>query len=269
MATWPLGKAQDEDEEVRRSENEGFGHETEVKDAESENLEAEKEERDLQDIDAEDRDLNDGEVRDGEVFEGGVLDRDLQTTDVHDQYNADGDTDRDGKVDGVHDQDVVEPAALDRDSDLREDDDLAAASDDNDVPLVETPVAEAPVVAVPVAGTPVTESPVNESPVNGTVQDAPTPAAQQEAGGSLLEPGFADQFQGRWRDLQAGFVDDPHETVRKADELATEVVDTLTAALSDRKRGLDERWQAEKDNTEELRLALRGYRQLLDRLVSL
>ncbi|MFC9975386.1 hypothetical protein ACFVH6_31300 [Spirillospora sp. NPDC127200] len=86
----------------------------------------------------------------------------------------------------------------------------------------------------------------------------------------LLEAGDAARFRERWHEVQSGFVDDPHEAVRRADELSAEVVNALGQALANHKRSLDEHWRTEKDerpDTERLRLALRGYRHFLDRIL--
>ncbi|MQY09145.1 hypothetical protein [Actinomadura macrotermitis] len=88
----------------------------------------------------------------------------------------------------------------------------------------------------------------------------------------LLDPAEADRFKERWHDLQASFVDDPHDAVQRADELSAEVVNALGQALTAHKRTLDEGWRTEKEDerpdTERLRLALRGYRQFLDRMLA-
>ncbi|MGK5552220.1 hypothetical protein ACSNOI_11445 [Actinomadura kijaniata] len=86
----------------------------------------------------------------------------------------------------------------------------------------------------------------------------------------LLDRAEAERFHERWREVQSAFVDDPHEAVRRADELAAEVVNALGQALTAHKRTLDERWRTEKDerpDTEQLRLALRGYRSFLERML--
>ncbi|MFI6519273.1 hypothetical protein ACIBF1_27220 [Spirillospora sp. NPDC050679] len=86
----------------------------------------------------------------------------------------------------------------------------------------------------------------------------------------LLEAGDAARFRERWHEVQSGFVDDPHEAVQRADELSAEVVNALGQALANHKRSLDEHWRTEKDerpDTERLRLALRGYRHFLDRIL--
>jgi hypothetical protein len=70
-----------------------------------------------------------------------------------------------------------------------------------------------------------------------------------------------ERFRGRWKELQADFVDDPERAVRGADQLVGEVLATIT----ERKRALDEEWHG--GDTEQLRVALRRYRSFLDRLL--
>ncbi|WP_346105075.1 hypothetical protein [Nonomuraea maheshkhaliensis] len=78
------------------------------------------------------------------------------------------------------------------------------------------------------------------------------------------------QVQARWRDLQASFVDDPGEAVQRADGLVGEVVDSLTSALNNRTDALRDRWKdTGGGDTEQLRLALREYRTVLERLLAL
>lgn len=78
------------------------------------------------------------------------------------------------------------------------------------------------------------------------------------------------QLQARWRELQSTFVDDPREAVERADGLVDEVVTTLTSTLTSRTTGLRDRWKnTEENDTEQLRLALREYRDVLERLLTL
>ncbi|GII86215.1 hypothetical protein Ssi03_42050 [Sphaerisporangium siamense] len=97
-------------------------------------------------------------------------------------------------------------------------------------------------------------------PGDGTVN-----GATDGAGGNGR--GTADgDFLGRWREVQAGFVDDPRDAVERADRLVEEAVDALTT----RRKNLADRWKNGGDgDTERLRLALRDYRSLLEELVGL
>ncbi|NRQ36421.1 hypothetical protein HII36_31985 [Nonomuraea sp. NN258] len=78
------------------------------------------------------------------------------------------------------------------------------------------------------------------------------------------------QVQARWRDVQASFVDDPGEAVTRADALVGEVVEAITSTLTTRTNALRDGWKgSEQADTEQLRLALRDYRNVLERLLAL
>ena len=74
----------------------------------------------------------------------------------------------------------------------------------------------------------------------------------------------------RWDEVQAGFVDDPRECVQKADGLVSDVVDRLTTGFSEARSRLEEQWaRGEEGSTEDLRLALKRYREFFQRLLAL
>ncbi|MFC4913862.1 hypothetical protein [Actinomadura gamaensis] len=105
---------------------------------------------------------------------------------------------------------------------------------------------------------------------DGGATRSPEPRPDGSVESRLLADAEAGRFRERWHEVQAGFVDDPEESVRKADELTAEVVNAIGQALTSRKHELDERWRNEKDapsDTERLRQALRGYRTLVDRML--
>ncbi|HLU72896.1 MAG TPA: hypothetical protein VKZ82_11975 [Nonomuraea sp.] len=77
------------------------------------------------------------------------------------------------------------------------------------------------------------------------------------------------ELQSRWRDVQAAFVDDPSESVQRADELVGEVVEELTHTLRSRTDELRELWKSDGGDTERLRQALREYRGVLEGLLAL
>jgi hypothetical protein len=98
-------------------------------------------------------------------------------------------------------------------------------------------------------------------------EETPAHAAPEEV--ALFDQDPA-QVQARWRDLQVSFVDDPSEAVRRADALVGEVVEALTSSLTSRTNALREHWKdAEAADTERLRLSLRDYRSVLERLLAL
>ncbi|MEU5995590.1 hypothetical protein ABZ806_42000 [Spirillospora sp. NPDC047418] len=92
----------------------------------------------------------------------------------------------------------------------------------------------------------------------------PAPPAAPDA---LFDPAETERFRERWRDVQSAFIDDPGDCVRRADELAAEAVDALGRALAAHRRTLSGALEGGGNaDTERLRLALRGYRDLLDRI---
>jgi hypothetical protein len=88
-----------------------------------------------------------------------------------------------------------------------------------------------------------------------------------------LEPLFdnnVDQsFRNRWREIQTGFVDEPRQAVKRADELVAELMQQLAQSFSDQRNNLEHQWGASDEvSTEELRVALTRYRSFFERLLS-
>jgi hypothetical protein len=85
---------------------------------------------------------------------------------------------------------------------------------------------------------------------------------------TLWPQGALDTLRERWKDLQLQFVDDPQTVTAEARALVDDTVKSLTAALHDRKRQLDD-WSAQSSSdTEGLRQAIRKYRDFFDELLS-
>jgi hypothetical protein len=84
---------------------------------------------------------------------------------------------------------------------------------------------------------------------------------------------FADdeltRLRARWDDVQAGFVDDPQDCVQKADGLVSDVVEQLTTGFAQARSRLEEQWgRGEEASTEDLRIALKRYREFFERLLT-
>ncbi|MEU0516434.1 hypothetical protein [Streptosporangium sp. NPDC006007] len=95
------------------------------------------------------------------------------------------------------------------------------------------------------------------------------PAASSAADGALFDQD-AEEVRHRWQEVQTGFVDDPRDSVACADSLVAELTDSLHAALEARTTELRSRWQdTGRQDTEDLRTALRDYRALLEQLLDL
>jgi hypothetical protein len=115
---------------------------------------------------------------------------------------------------------------------------------------------DSPTVVEPATGEPVAEEKVAE-------ESKPAPT-QPASGDDRFFPegdGLADRF----RDIQLRFVDSPKEATAEAATLVDEALDKLTSALKGRRDGL----ASNSDDTEKLRVELRGYRELLNRVLGL
>jgi hypothetical protein len=76
-------------------------------------------------------------------------------------------------------------------------------------------------------------------------------------------------LRSRWDEVQSRFVDDPRESVQKADGLVSDVIDQLTTGFSEVRSRLEEQWaRGEEASTEDLRLALKRYRAFFERLLA-
>jgi hypothetical protein len=103
-----------------------------------------------------------------------------------------------------------------------------------------------------------------------------TPGRIGESSGSAGADGqalFSDSdhsdLRARWNEVQAAFVDDPRECVQKADGLVTDLVEKVTAGFGQARSRLEEQWaRGEEVSTEDLRVALRRYRDFFERLLS-
>lgn len=86
----------------------------------------------------------------------------------------------------------------------------------------------------------------------------------------LVPAASRTQFQSRWNEVQAMFVDEPRNAVDRADALVAEVVQAVTSGFADRKVTLEQRWSSGSDvATEDLRQALRSYRAFFERLLQI
>ncbi|MFE2560261.1 hypothetical protein ACFXGT_30425 [Streptomyces sp. NPDC059352] len=92
-------------------------------------------------------------------------------------------------------------------------------------------------------------------------------------GGQLLGDSERDRLGQRLHHALAGFVDSPHDSVAEAAEVLAEAEQQLIASLRDRRTALRAGWQENGDpdgpgpDTEQLRLTLRTYREVTERLL--
>ncbi len=96
------------------------------------------------------------------------------------------------------------------------------------------------------------------------------PVSDSEPLAPLFQPQQAQDFRASWDTVQNGFVDDPKQAVRKADELVAQVMKTLAESFSSERAKLEGQIdQTDHASTENLRVGLRRYRSFFQRLLSL
>ncbi|MCH5677052.1 hypothetical protein [Streptomyces gilvus] len=91
----------------------------------------------------------------------------------------------------------------------------------------------------------------------------------------LLPHEECDKLELRLRQAVSGFVDEPRNAVREADQVVEEIAGRFAEAVTRRRRTLRSSWQDGDEarskgthpDTEQLRLALRDYRALAERLL--
>jgi len=189
------------------------------------------------------------------------------------------DTDHDGTVyasgaadtDGRDDSEPVGYAAVPHGDlgavDGSDRDDLTAA--DVSEPGVGTPAfdtdddvpATAEAVAVATPGAEAREAPVD------TPADLVPGGVTTEPGPGGWSDGEGQAYRDRWREVQLRFVDDPRGAAAEAGTLVGEAVDAFTAQLARQRQELDSWQSSEGDDTEIFRVAVRRYRDLLDKII--
>ncbi|MGC4760769.1 hypothetical protein [Micromonospora trifolii] len=186
-------------------------------------------------------------------------------TDVDDSADFDDSTDRDDSTDAdTSARTVVPPGSTDGDperrGDLTGDRDAAAAGAagyGSATPEMVDPDAD----GEPVPGD--DTSPTLESA--GTARSAGSTVAAEPA--TLLDTDTAQGFRDRWRDVQLRFVDDPQAAAGEAQSLVEEAIQALSSALAAQKSTLGGWQDAGSADTEQLRMAVRNYRDFLDRVL--
>lgn len=73
----------------------------------------------------------------------------------------------------------------------------------------------------------------------------------------------------RWDRIQAGFVDDPQRAVVEAEQLADQLLGQVRDALERERAGIVRAGHADGASTEDLRMCVKRYRALIDRLVTI
>ena len=122
---------------------------------------------------------------------------------------------------------------------------------------------------VPVAEPPADATAAHGLPEPPAATDAPATDAPDATGtpGSLLGSLDAGELRNRFLDIQAGFVDEPRQAVEEAGRFVDDLVRQVADALQQQRGQLG--GATAEGSTEDLRLALRAYRQFVDRLLGM
>ncbi|HCT76025.1 MAG TPA: hypothetical protein DGT23_05400 [Micromonosporaceae bacterium] len=86
---------------------------------------------------------------------------------------------------------------------------------------------------------------------------------------AIWDPEVAERYRDAWRDIQAHFVDEPEAALGEAQDLVAEAVQALADALLAEQVSLDPHEQDATPDTEAMRIAMRGYRDFLERVLAL
>jgi hypothetical protein len=149
-----------------------------------------------------------------------------------------------------------EPPVADTDTDTEPD--ATQPVDAETTAITPTPAAE-PAAAEPE----VAEPEVAEQAPGGE----PEPEAATGTAASLVGSLDTDGIRNRFLDIQAGFVDEPRQAVEEASRFVDDLVQQVADALREQRGQLT--GAADDASTEDLRLALRAYRQFVDRILGL
>ncbi|GGQ51620.1 hypothetical protein [Couchioplanes azureus] len=79
----------------------------------------------------------------------------------------------------------------------------------------------------------------------------------------------SDRFRSEWHEVKALFVDDPAAALARAHDLLTEAAHELTESMLRQRDELDPMRGTAMPDTESMRMAMRGYREFLDRILAL
>ncbi|WP_433829418.1 hypothetical protein ACQP2E_08085 [Actinoplanes sp. CA-015351] len=101
-------------------------------------------------------------------------------------------------------------------------------------------------------------------------RDEESPAAEEiEISRTVWDEDAARHFRAAWHEVKAEFVDDPVNALTRAHDLLTDAVNELTEVLLAERDDLDPLRGTGTPDTESMRMAMRNYREFLERILSL
>jgi hypothetical protein len=113
------------------------------------------------------------------------------------------------------------------------------------------------------------DSPQWNEPVGHADTEQPSDGPTDEEHVQLFEAAELQTVIARWREIQAGFVDEPRQAVKEADALVADLIQRLTRTFANERAQLETRWSGgDEVSTEDLRQGLRRYRSFFERLLA-
>jgi hypothetical protein len=110
----------------------------------------------------------------------------------------------------------------------------------------------------------------DDEPARAAGEDAPLRPGDVAAGHiAFWDDDATRHFRAAWHEVKAEFVDDPVAALTRAHDLLTDAVNELTEALLAERDELDPLRGTSTPDTESMRMAMRGYREFLDRILAL
>ncbi|GAB3858729.1 hypothetical protein [Dactylosporangium cerinum] len=85
----------------------------------------------------------------------------------------------------------------------------------------------------------------------------------------LWKPKRADKFRSRLVKAESKFVDDPVKALTRASAVVSDAIETLAEKLQEQQLAIDPHRTAKNPDTEALRVALRQYKEFLERVLAL
>jgi hypothetical protein len=120
----------------------------------------------------------------------------------------------------------------------------------------------------PLRRTPSEDEPLRRNPSEGEVISLES--RRNAAAGTTPRPGAKGEIEDlrlQWTALQASFVDEPRQSVEKADQLISSAIKRITDDLQAKRSELAESLNKQDVSTEDLRTSLQHYHALFDRLL--
>ena len=138
------------------------------------------------------------------------------------------------------------------------------------------PARTEPAKPEPVRSEPARSEPARQAVVARAPQAPQAPQARQAPRGNavtLMAEGESEKLTRSLQQAVGGFVDEPRNAVQEADRVLDEATARLAEGIKERRQSLRSTWQGNGDKsangaeTEDLRIALRQYRDLVQQLL--